>query len=325
MNVKDIIEVIKTAKKDNTKFFSYYDMVIIGENTSGKSNIIKGAIKALELKNVYFIDSRNRVIPSKGNLINDQFSNFEVQNIVRTRILLKNFNKNDVFTNDSGKEVVLGELILNSGEYTNLFKRILNIDMRKETMNDLISDGMTQIWIDNTDLSKISSGIQSKLRILMEVNFANKNNCEIVFIDEFDSNLDYKAASTFFSNLKKEYSNIRFIITTHNIYTLKGVKDADIVKIYKLFGEIEDNICEICDSNDLDNLESIDRKLFGISGEITVKDKNDIFLGNILKLVITNKNITTSDEGKLISINEKDLTMRQKILRSYILERLEKI
>ncbi|MGU8702740.1 AAA family ATPase [Clostridium perfringens] len=326
MNVRNIIDLIINAINNNTKFLLYDDMILIGENTSGKSNIIKGVIKGLkDDKQIYFIDSRNRIIPTKGNIIDDEFSKFKIGSIIECRIKNDNFNKRDVFSDNSGEEVILGELIKNNSKYIQLFKEVLNIEMTYEKSIDLVQDDVEQIYIDKTNLREISSGVQSKLRILMEVNFASENNCKIVFIDEFNNNLDYKASADFFIKLRQKYPNIRFIITSHDIYTLKGVSNADIVKIYKGFEKIESNICEIFDINDLDNLEMIDRKLFSGSTERNQKDKKDIILGNALKLILSGNNLDSNIYDELCAIDKDDLTLRQKVVRNYILERLKQI
>lgn len=323
MNVKDIIELIKNSIINETKFFLHKDMMLIGENTSGKSNIIKGAIKALNYQGVYFIDSRNRVVPTKGAIIGDEFGKYKASEIIKCRLKQNNFNKRDMFSDDSEGEVILGELIKNRSKYIQLFKETLNIDMIHESTNSFVQDEVEQIYINNTSLSEISSGIQSKLRILMEVNFANENQCNVVFIDEFNSNLDYKASTEFFISLRNRYPNIRFIITSHDIYTLRGITDTDVVKIYKEFEEPEANSCEIFDINDLDNLESIDRKLFGGVIGRTQKDEKDIFLGNALKLLLSKKSIEPSVTIALRGMMEEELTLRQKAVRNYILERLK--
>lgn len=323
MNVKDVIELIKGSIINETKFLLYKDMILIGENTSGKSNIIKGAIKALNYEGVYFIDSRNRVVPTKGATIGDEFGKYKPSEILKCRLKKNNFNKKDMFSDDSEGEVILGELIKNRSKYIRIFKETLNIDMIYESTSAFVQEDVEQIYINNTKLSEISSGIQSKLRILMETNFAYENQCKVVFIDEFNSNLDHKASTEFFVSLRNRYPNIRFIITSHDIYTLRGVTDTDVVKIYKEFEEPEANSCEIFDINDLDNLESIDRKLFGGVIGRTQKDEKDIFLGNTLKLVLSEKRIAPTVNTELRAMKAEELTLRQRAVRNYILERLK--
>lgn len=322
MNVKEIISLIVESINNKKNFFRYNNMILIGENTSGKSNIIKGAIRGLKYKNIYFIDSNNRVIPTKNGLMSDEFSKVRVSELVECRMKKDYFNKKDVFSDDSGGEVILGELIKNNVKYTALFKNILNIDMIYQKSDDFVKDEVEQIFIDGSNIREISSGMQSMLRILMEVNFANESQCKTVFIDEFNSNLDYEASSEFFIKLRENYPNIRFIITSHDIYTLKGVDNADIIRVYKGYEEPGKNICEFFDSNDLDNLEIIDRKLFAGTNSRNKKDEKDIFIGNILKIIISGKTISPDEKKQLENMTE--LTLRQIVVKEFILERIEK-
>lgn len=321
MNVENIIDIIKKSIINDTKFFRYNDMIIIGENTSGKSNILKESLRTLADKGVYFIDSTNRAIPNKLGIIGDEFGKFEIPKIIEERVKKDNFNRKDVFSYNSGGEVVLGELIKNASMYMQLFQETLDIHMTYEISSDFVEDEVEQIYINDTNLREISSGIQSMLRILMEIDFASQNQCKVVFIDEFNSNLDHKTSSDFFLRLRNRYPDIRFIITSHSIYTLRGVNNADVVKVYKDFESIKSNSCEFFDSNDLDNLEMIDRKLFGGTTERNPKDEKDILLSNTLKIFISGEKLSDQVEAEIKSISE--LTLRQKIVQNYILERIE--
>lgn len=323
MNVKQVIDTILKSITNEENFFRYRDMILIGENTSGKSNIIKGAIKGLKFKDVYLIDSNNRVIPIKRGLIGDEFDKFKVMDLVKCRIKKDYFNKKDVFSDDSEGEVILGELIKNNAKYKRLFKDILDIEMEYQDSNDFVEDEVEQIYIDGSNLAEISSGIQSMLRILMEVNFAYEHNCKTIFIDEFNCNLDYEASSELFIKLRKNYPNIRFIITSHDIYTLKGVDNADIVRVYKGYEEPEKNICEFFDSNDLENLEMIDRKLFTGTNNRNQKNEKDILIGNALKAVVSGKEITEDEKKQLEDMDE--LTLRQSVVKEFIFERVGKL
>lgn len=322
MVVQDVVNLIKKSIINNVNFYQYKDMIIIGENTSGKSKMLKDSIGALNNNtNIYFIDCKNRVIPTKKGLIIDEFNKFKISEIVDERIKKDNFNKKDIFSIGAESEIALGELIKNNSKYIELFKEVLDINMKCEETTGLVQDEVEQIYINSDNLREISSGIQSMLRILMEVNFASENKCKVVFIDEFNTNLDHKTSSEFFIKLRKKYSNMRFIITTHNIYTLRGVDNADVIKIYKDFEESENNNCEIFDSNDLDNLEIIDRKLFSGTTERNGKDEKDIILSNALKIFLSNGILDDQTKDTLKSMI--DLTLKQKIIYNYILERVK--
>ena len=321
MIVQDVVNLIKKSIINKTNFYQYKDMIIIGENTSGKSKMLKDSIKALINEGAYFIDCKNRVIPTTRGLMADEFNKFKVSEIVGIRIKKDNFNKKDIFSIQSDSEVVLEELIKNNNKYKKLFKEVLDIEMEYEEPVSFVNDELEQIYINSDNLREISSGIQSMLRILMEVNFASENMCKVVFIDEFNTNLDHKTSSEYFMKLRKKYSNIRFIITTHNIYTLRGVDNADVIKIYKDFEKPEDNSCEIFDSNDLDNLEVIDRNLFSGTTERNGKDEKDILLSNALKIFLSSGTLDDGIKDTLKSIS--NLTLRQNIVYNYIFERVK--
>lgn len=321
MNVKEIIDLILKSIEENTNFFQYRDMIIIGENTSGKSMIIKQVIKNINNERIYFIDVKNRTIPTKDYLIKENFDDIEIKDLLSYRVERDVFNKKDVFLSDKGSEVVLSELISNISKYKELFKRVLNIDLIKEKSDDFVRDEIEEIQISNVNLREISSGIQSMLRILMEVNFANEKKCEVILIDEFNINLDYETSSSFFIKLRENYPNLRFIITSHDIYTLQGIDNSDVLRVYKTYESQENNLCEFFDSNDLDNLELIDRKLFNGVKKKKVKD-DDIFLRNIFKLAILGKNISEENKEKIIGL--ENLTLKQKIIKDFIIERSEK-
>lgn len=321
MVVKDVVNIIKKSIIENINFFKYKDMIIVGENTSGKSKLLRDTIEALINNEVYFIDCKNRLIPTKRGLIGDEFNKFKIHEIVGIRIEKDNFNKKDIFSNDSESEIALGELIKNSSKYIKLFKEVLDVDMRHEDTTNFVQDEIEQVYINSNKLREISSGVQSMLRILMEVNFASENKCKVVFIDEFNTNLDHKTSSEFFVKLRNKYVDMRFIITTHNIYTLRGVDNADVLKIYKDFEEADNNSCEFFDSNDLDNLEIIDRKLFSGTTERNKKGKEDILLANALKILLSGGTLDTEIVHTLKLIN--NLTLRQKIVYNYIFERVK--
>lgn len=332
MNIEDISNLIVESIKNNTNFFNHIDLLIVGENTAGKSLLLKNIIKKLGVDKVYFIDDKNRSIPSNRTNNNDGFERFTPSEIVTHRIKINIFNRLDQFSDKDGSEIVLAELFNNNKKYIDLFKEVLNINLSisKNTSKNvnknidldaiiLNSDILESITVNGVNLENISSGIQSKLRILMEVNFAYENGIKTIIIDEFNTNLDFKSSYMFFKQLKDKYADVRFIITSHSIYTVRGIDDIDVIKIYKKYDDITENICEIFDGNDLDNLEIIDKKLFGYSD---VRNKKDILISNCLKNVIING--TLSKEDKEFIYSDEELTLRQQIVCNYIKRIIEK-
>ena len=66
------------------------DVVIVGENKAGKSNLLKDIIKKIGFDKAYFIDDKNRCIPSIRGLSSDKFDKFNASKVVEIRLNEKN-------------------------------------------------------------------------------------------------------------------------------------------------------------------------------------------------------------------------------------------
>lgn len=332
MNVKSVTKNLIEILTNDKNYFKYKNILIVGENNSGKSKIIKDIIKGLKDEDnfkgkLYFIDSPNRrILTERINFVD--FSKLKLDEIVDARIQDKNFNKRDIFTELYGSEVILNEIINHLDDYSKLFKEVLDINLRIEKSNYELNqnevanhlnitddkDG-TKIYLDNEELEIVSDARQSMIRMLIEVDFAFKQGCKCILIDEFDMNLDYVNAGKFIEKLKDIYPNVRFIITAHSIYTILGANDIDVIKIVKSYGNIGENECILFDGNDLDNIEIIDKKIFVRAFK---ENKVDITLSNMLKNCILQKNVELNN----LDINK--LSVRQKVVYDFISERISK-
>ncbi|MEK4517859.1 hypothetical protein NSS64_21425 [Paenibacillus sp. FSL H8-0122] len=308
---------------EGRKIFKYNHLIIVGENNSGKSKMLRDLMKEIGKKSIYFIDSTNRTIPNKRTEIRKSFGDLKIDELLSTRLKEENFNSRDIFTDLDGNELVLNELFVNFDKYKLLFNEILKIEIAKLTEETQLSD-ITQneefITFNGDKLDVISNGIQAMARITMEVEFAHCSKCEMIFIDEINMNLDHKNSWIFIESLKAKYPEAKFIITCHSPYTLLGISDFDILKINKLYKDIDDNLIEIFDSNDLDNTEIIDRKIF--RGE-RKRDEKDIILSNCTKLVILGEELHDDQVTALKSLN--GLSIRQEVILNYIKERSGKL
>ncbi|NFG03104.1 hypothetical protein FCV36_12490 [Clostridium sporogenes] len=324
MNVNSLIEDIKETISEDKVYYNHKHILIIGANNSGKSKIIKNVIRDLkEQKILYFIDSPNRTITTERTEFRT-FSDLTIDEIVKKRIQDKYFNKVDIFTDSFGNEIVLSELFDNFEEYRKLFREILGIEIHieknklqpdngEQSLNIVdIKDGQT-IYFGDNELELISDAQHSMIRILMELNFAYKSGCRVIFIDEFDMNLDYINAGDFIEKLKERYPELRFIISAHSLYTVLGANNFDIIKIIKKYETVGDNPYVRFDSNDLDNTEIIDKKLFRRD---YLENDVDIILSNSLKNAILGKTVDISELNKL-----DNLSIRQKVIHDYILKR----
>ena len=101
MKLVEIIEKIVIDLMENKRCFSFKNMLIIGENNSGKSKIIKEVLKKIIGKEwIYFIDSCNRDIVVSQKDIVSSFNDLDIVEVAKRRIDDKYFNKLDTFTEE---------------------------------------------------------------------------------------------------------------------------------------------------------------------------------------------------------------------------------
>lgn len=324
LRLYDLIDKLGESIKKNNNFFQHKDIIIVGENNSGKSYVIKNILQELVEHDVYFIDSNNRNIPIERKDIDSTFDKLEIREILKIRLKSNNFNKEDVFSEKGNNFVVLNELIINQIKYKKLFKEVLDIDL---IIEEEISEGSLieqaeselRILINNEDLSVISDGYQAMLRILMEVDFAYEKGVKNIVIDEFDMHLDHINPKEFINKLKNKYNEIRFILCCHSVYTILEVNEFDVIKIIKQYSKDKlENTYLNFDSNDLNNIEEVDRRLFNTSKKLT---DNYIELNQLIKEFYINNEY---NEELIKSLKSRKLSFRENIVIKHIMSSREK-
>lgn len=344
MKLKDLISKLKEDIKENKKVLNHKNIIIVGDNCSGKSTLLKKIITNNGKE--YFIDSTNRKLVSDSKEITIEFKNLNIEDIVAIRLDKKNFNKKDVFNEITKTELVVSELRKNIESYKELFKKIFSMELREEleeleegesfnirieTENNQVKNTVLQsiknnddsLIIDGSRMDELSDGTQAKLRLLMEINFAIEKKCEIIYIDEFDLSFDTEKISENIKKILDYYNNknLRFVLTTHSPYAIRDLENFDIIKINRNYETIEENLCEIFDGNDFNNLEIIDKKLFFRNNK-EESSKVDIFLSNSIKKIISRQELTTEELEKLEKLEK--LSLKQKFIKSFILKEYSK-
>lgn len=101
------------------------DIIIVGDNSSGKSDILKGIVSNLPLNECYFIDSCNRVFEYNDTLsIEGKVP--ETQEVLKVRMKDENFNLKDSFGVFGNIERFYSRYEV---EFLNLIKEFLNKDI----------------------------------------------------------------------------------------------------------------------------------------------------------------------------------------------------
>lgn len=226
--------------------------IIIGENTSGKSDaILKIIEECLKRDNsdIYFIDSVNRSFHLELVGDSSERKQYDYNAIRKMRVGKGVFNKRDTFETGNIESIYwmyeskLKEMVLN------FFGLVIDIKNATETETpiaippklEIIKSGKSFSEEGKFDLN-IPNGMQAGLRIFLELLFFEssiKENSEkrnhMVFIEELDSFLSENYSSRILNFVNEQFPDFKFIVTTHSKdlvlhaenATVVGIKDGD--------------------------------------------------------------------------------------------------
>lgn len=292
-NISNIILEIEKSEKD---------IFLIGDNSSGKSDVLKNLLlKNIATDNYYYIDSYNRTFD--WNQVN--FDTIKLPNhkeILEARMKPENFNLQDNFGS--------GFIEILYGTFQTPLKKMLNefleINFEIETISVSIAGRVIKLKINNQDYESLSNGYQATIRILIEILYATTNpNINIIIIDEINEFLSVKNEANIYAFLKKSFPNIRFIVTTHSADVISNNEGQEIIVIKnnnfeildgkdyetntdvrRIFNNLYFNNKESESSNT--DVESILRKLYSIKIMKKWTSENDIELSNIKEELLNN-------------------------------------
>lgn len=336
INPKEIGNFLYEAVSSNRDFLNYRNIVLVGNNSVGKTQSLKALfsiVKEKKDKSIYYIDSQNRVITDNSigeNTISKIFADFDVLEIIEARTNEKNMAQHDVFSEyESGPITVISELIQNIEEYSVLLKNTIGISlsiMENTPVNTLLAEMVEaskreQIVVNNTNqqIESLSSSEASKIRIIMEVHNAYLNNCKAVVIDEFDIHFDNDQISQFINIIVCAFPDMRFIFVIHDPETLVNIRDMDAL-VYNIDGE--NGIHKVINTNDIQEIAQIHRlrsKYLGKKGESCV------ILEECVAQIIENGSINDEMVSKYNLVEEDKLTSKERVWYSYIQKRIENV
>lgn len=225
-----VTEIICEHIEDAQKF------ILIGDNSSGKSEILRRVIEKKMGEPVYYIDSVNRTFDvGKVELFSEKYKDIKLDfsGVTSTRVSPFNFNLRDTFAAASCIEHLYGKY---QKQITNLCQNLLKKNFIIERENDEVGNPENNVMIDGVVMT-LSSGYQALIRIFCEILFfsdcveAQQLEKGIVVIDEIDEYLSPKYSSEILNFLYNEFSNMYFVVTTHSLDLVETTENATIIVV----------------------------------------------------------------------------------------------
>lgn len=293
----------------------YADSVIIGDNSSGKTLLLKLFIEKVKKdKDVYFIDAVNRGFDVKK--ISKTVNKPEYKKtILETRLSETYFNLVDSF-NCFGTFTERIEIIylLYEKDVQDLFYKLTN-----ERFCILSDNPLGEVGFGN-EKGLLSSGYQAMIRILLELLFYQDMEVEKktlqsawVVIDELDEYLSPRYSAMMLEFLKKEFPWGKWIITTHSCDLVANTGDANLIIL-------EEGNLELIDINDYSSVSEV-QIIFGrVFGNHTSSDSE---MENKLRRLFNNKINqiwSENDEKCLEQIEKERLSASQQLIIRQIRE-----
>ncbi len=293
----------------------YTDSVIIGDNSSGKTLLLKLFIE--KIKNdraVYFIDAVNRGFDVKKiSKINKK--PVYKKTVLETRLQEAYFNLVDSF-NCFGTLTERVEIIyqLYENEVQDLF-----YELTSERFKINYDDPIGEVDFENGK-GLLSSGYQAIIRILLELLYYQNMEIEMnvleyawVVIDELDEYLSPRYSAAILKFLKKTFPWARWIVTTHSCDLVASTIDSNLIIL-------DNGNYEIVDSNDYTSVSEVQIIFDRVFGNYGLFESE---IENILRRLLNNKINGAwgeKDEEFLEQIGSGKLTASQQIIVRQIRE-----
>lgn len=296
-------EIIRKIRNEE---LLYPNSLIIGDNASGKSELIRKLVEA-KLKSeesIYFIDSVNRYFDVSK--IDESSVNVSKETaIVAKRLSLEYFNSTDSFSM-YGTDTERVEWIYRKYEeqVQKLLQEFCDISFTVEHKKEKI------VKYQEQQEGKLSNGVQALVRIFLEMLYIQEvtENKEILLvIDELDEFLSPSNAANIFPFLSEKFSNMKFVISTHSADLVRTAKECNLIILHS-------ESYEVADANDFDSsgeVKFVFDKVF--SNENQEQDE----IEDILRNLLNNRMMGAwgiTEEREFEKLKKAELTNAQKIL-----------
>lgn len=294
---------------------NYADTVIIGDNSSGKSMLLKILIeKKGKTNEIYFIDAVNRGFDA-GMVVNESKKPTYKRTIVDTRISQEYFNLKDSFN-------CYGTLTERIEQIYFPFEEKLQIlfeELTKDKFRVVQGEVLGQVEFKNAK-GLLSSGYQAIIRILLELLYYQEKCIEeknieraTVIIDELDEFLSPAYSFLIMTFLKGKFPKMEFIVTSHSCDLVAGAKNANLIVL-------NNGNYEVMDINDFQSVSEVQIVFDRVFGHHVLETN---CIENKLRRLFNNKinnAWSEQDQIQLENIQIDCLTASQKIIYKQIAE-----
>lgn len=307
--------LVSISEKLLNRGLKYGDSVIIGENSCGKSLLLRLLVqKAGETDSIYFLDAVNRGF-DVGKVVRETKKPAYKRTIIDTRIQDDFFNLKDSF-NCFGTMTERIEQIYYPYEekLQDLFEKLTD-----ERFRLIPGDVFGEVEFKE-GRGLLSSGYQAIVRILLELLYYQDKCVEekgieraVVIIDELDEFLSPGYAYKIFPFLKEQFPQMDFIVTTHSGDLVAGAQNANLIVLDEKGYEVMD----INDCQSISEVQIIFDRVFG--GHMPQASETE----NILRRLFNNKinqAWTEGDQRQLEELKRENLTASQQLIYKQILE-----
>ncbi len=293
----------------------YVDCVVIGDNSSGKTLLLKLFIE--KVRNdiaVYFIDAVNRGFDVKKISQTTRKPEYK-KTILDTRLKDEYFNLVDSF-NCFGTFTERIEIIykLYEKEVQDLFCELTN-----DRFHILCDNPLGEVDFGNGK-GLLSSGYQAIIRILLElVYFQDMEvqkkalNSAWIVIDELDEYLSPRYSSVFLEFLKEKFSWGKWLVTTHSCDLVAHTQDSNLIIL-------EEGNVEVVDINDYPSVSEAQIIFERVFGSLGTPESE---IENVLRRLFNNKMNQAwgeKEEECLEQLEKRKLTASQQIIVRQIRE-----
>ena len=307
--------LVSISEKLLNRGLKYGDSVIIGENSCGKSLLLRLLVqKAGKTDSIYFLDAVNRGF-DVGKVVRETKKPAYKRTIIDTRIQDDFFNLKDSF-NCFGTMTERIEQIYYPYEekLQDLFEKLTD-----ERFRLIPGDVFGEVEFKE-GRGLLSSGYQAIVRILLELLYYQDKCVEekgieraVVIIDELDEFLSPGYAYKTFPFLNEQNPQMDFIVSTHSGDLVAGAQNANLIVLDEKGYEVMD----INDCQSISEVQIIFDRVFG--GHMPQASETE----NILRRLFNNKinqAWTEGDQRQLEELKRENLTASQQLIYKQILE-----